>query len=77
MCEYARAHGGPLTPWNVLEFEISFQEHLKLLENENFSLKFDQTHWNLLIFMVYFVHSMKNTKNHLKNIQTKVLKKVV
>ena len=39
--KYYIARAGPWTPWKVLEFEISFQEHLKLLENENFSLKID------------------------------------
>ena len=29
-------------PWKVLEVEMSFRGHLKLLENENFSLKIDQ-----------------------------------
>ena len=31
----------------VLKFEVSFQGPLKLLENENLSLKIDQTPWNL------------------------------
>ena len=31
----------PLNSLKVLEFEMPFQGHLKLLENENFSLKIE------------------------------------
>ena len=40
----------------VLEHEVSLQEPLKLLQNDNFFLKIDQKLW---IFAVYFVHSYK------------------
>ena len=41
------AHADPWTPWKVLEFEMSFQGHLKLLESEDLSLKIDQSPWTL------------------------------
>jgi len=54
------ANAGPWAPWKVLEFEMPFQGHLKLHEKENFSLKIDQTPWNLCVSC--FFGSQQQTK---------------
>jgi len=41
ICNSARAR--PRAPCKVLELEMFCQGHLKLLENENFSLEIDRT----------------------------------
>ena len=57
-----RARSDPWTPWKVLEFEMSFQGHLKIFKNENFSLKIDHSPLNLWMLTVYIFHSKKKCK---------------